>query len=126
MFATEETQSETKPADARSRTSSPTGPKLGIHGAIVLRQNARNVRAGLAVLGATMALFCTVGYMNAFGVFQQYYKTGMLKDQSDSDISWIGSVTIFFLYALAPLSGLLVDRIGPTVSQDSCLVLLLF
>ncbi|KAB5581139.1 putative MFS monocarboxylate transporter [Coniochaeta sp. 2T2.1] len=77
-------------------------------------QRAKNVRAGLAVVGATLAFFCTVGFLNAFGVFQQYYKTNMLKDKSDSDISWIGSVCIFFLYALAPLAGILVDRVGPT------------
>ncbi|OIW35691.1 putative MFS monocarboxylate transporter [Coniochaeta ligniaria NRRL 30616] len=77
-------------------------------------QKAKNVRAGLAVMGASLAFFCTVGFLNAFGVFQQYYKANMLRTQSDSDISWIGSVTIFFLYALAPLSGGLVDRIGPT------------
>ncbi|KAH8910377.1 major facilitator superfamily transporter [Coniochaeta sp. PMI_546] len=65
-------------------------------------QNVGKIRAGLAVVGATMALFCT------------YYKANMLQTKSDSDISWIGSVAIFFLYALAPLSGVLVDRIGPT------------
>ncbi|KAB5530274.1 putative MFS monocarboxylate transporter [Coniochaeta sp. 2T2.1] len=77
-------------------------------------QRAKNVRASLVVVGATLAFFCTVGFLNAFGVFQQYYKANMLNDKSDSDISWIGSVCIFFLYALAPHAGILVDRVGPT------------
>lgn len=48
----------------------------------------------------------------------------MLSEMSDSDISWIGSVSMFFLYALAPVSGVLVDRIGPKVGlrqpRQSC------
>jgi hypothetical protein len=82
------------------------------------------LRAALVVTGASAVLFCTVGFVNAFGVFQQYYKANMLNDKSDSDISWIGSVSIFFLYGLAPVAGVLVDRIGPTVDPplryESC------
>jgi len=70
-----------------------------------------------------LALFCTVGFINAFGVFQQYYKANMLKDKSESDVSWLGSVCMFFLYLLAPVAGILVDRIGPTVSLPlTCIV----
>jgi MFS family permease len=63
-----------------------------------------------------LALFCSVGFLNAYGVFQEYYKLNQLQNMSESDISWIGSVSIFLTYALAPLSGVLVDKIGPTVS----------
>ncbi|KAI8948703.1 putative MFS monocarboxylate transporter [Xylaria longipes] len=72
-------------------------------------------RSWLAVTGATLALYCTVGYINAFGVYQVYYGTGLLKTYSDSDISWIGSVSIFLLYIGSPIGGLLVDRLGPTI-----------
>jgi len=57
-----------------------------------------------------------VGFLNAFGVFQKYYRSNMLSNKSESEISWIGSVTIFLLYALAPVSGVLVDKLGPKVS----------
>ncbi|KAK3374494.1 putative MFS monocarboxylate transporter [Lasiosphaeria ovina] len=70
-------------------------------------------RAALTVLGASLALFCTVGFLNAFGVFQEHYHSGLLQDKSESDISWIGSMSLFFLSGLAPVSGVLVDRIGP-------------
>lgn len=45
----------------------------------------------------------------------------MLQDKSESDISWLGSVSIFMLYILAPLTGVLVDKIGPRASTYSCL-----
>jgi len=73
------------------------------------------LRAVLSVIGASFSLFCTVGFLNAFGVFQQHYKADLLQAQSESDISWIGSVAIFFLYAFAPITGVLVDRFGPKV-----------
>ncbi|KAJ8129814.1 hypothetical protein O1611_g3815 [Lasiodiplodia mahajangana] len=72
-------------------------------------------RSWLAVAGASIALYCTVGFLNAFGVYQEYYGTGLLKAYTDSDISWIGSVAIFLLYIGSPVAGLLVDRIGPTI-----------
>ncbi|KAF4834660.1 Leporins efflux protein lepC [Colletotrichum siamense] len=70
-------------------------------------------RSWLAVFGAALSLFCTVGFLNAFGVFQEYYQSYF--DKSESDISWIGSVSIFILYLCAPVSGMLCDRVGPTM-----------
>ncbi|KAK0637473.1 putative MFS monocarboxylate transporter [Bombardia bombarda] len=72
------------------------------------------LHACLAVTGSSLALFCSVGFLNAFGVFQEYYKAHLLQNMSESDISWIGSVSIFLVYGLSPLAGILVDRIGPT------------
>ena len=37
-------------------------------------------------------LSCRWGYLNAFGVFQNYYKTTLIPDSSNSTISWIGSI----------------------------------
>jgi hypothetical protein len=61
------------------------------------------VASSLQVLGGFMILFntyvvlfeggliCRWGYINAFGVFQNYYKTVLVPDSSNSQISWIGS-----------------------------------
>jgi hypothetical protein len=61
------------------------------------------VASSLQVLGGFMILFntyvflfegrliCRWGYVNAFGVFQNYYKTVLVPDSSNSQISWIGS-----------------------------------
>ncbi|KAI0965591.1 putative MFS monocarboxylate transporter [Xylaria arbuscula] len=76
--------------------------------------NYNSFRSWLAVAGASLGTYCTVGFFNAFGVYQEYYATGLLKAYSESDISWIGSVTIFLLYIGSPIAGILVDRIGPT------------
>ncbi|KAJ1323507.1 MFS transporter MCT family solute carrier family 16 (monocarboxylic acid transporters) member 10 [Microdochium nivale] len=72
------------------------------------------LRAWLALSGAAVTLFCTVGFLNAFGVFQQYYST-FLPGRSSSDISWIGSLSIFLLYGISPFGGVIVDKIGPTL-----------
>ena len=68
-------------------------------------------------MGASLLVFCTVGLVNAFGIFQAYYKTTYLSDKSASEIGWISSVTIFFLYIFAPIAGVMVDRFGPRVSN---------
>lgn len=74
-----------------------------------------SLRAWLTVLGAFSTFFCSVGFINAFGVFQEHYRTHQLKNYSDFDISWIGSFSTFALFGGAPLAGVLVDRMGPTV-----------
>ena len=62
------------------------------------------LQSSLQVLGGFMVLFnsydlhklsalmCRWGYLNAFGVFQNYYKTVLIPESSNSQISWIGSV----------------------------------
>lgn len=52
-------------------------------------------------------------------MFEVYYKENVLQDKSESDISWLGSVSIFMLYIMAPVTGVLVDRVGPRVSTLS-------
>ncbi|KAH8888967.1 MFS general substrate transporter [Thozetella sp. PMI_491] len=73
------------------------------------------LQSWLAVLGASFALFNTVGFLNAYGVFQAYYQTHFLSERSASDIAWIGSVSIFLLYLGAGFTGPLVDKFGPSV-----------
>ena len=56
---------------------------------------------------AHLIIFNTWGFVNSFGVFQTYY-TGAL-GRSSSDVSWIGSVQIFLLYAIGTFSGHALD-----------------
>ena len=49
-------------------------------------------RAYLALLGSTLVLLCTFGLSNSYGVFLQHYKQHQLKNYTNSDISWIGSL----------------------------------
>jgi hypothetical protein len=68
------------------------------------------------VVGGVCSLFVSVGFMNAFGVFQEYYHLHQLRNKSDFDIAWIGSFAMFIMFLCGAPAGLLVDKIGPTVS----------
>ncbi|KAL6230885.1 hypothetical protein BDW75DRAFT_248293 [Aspergillus navahoensis] len=72
-------------------------------------------RAWTVALGAGGVLFCTFGYVNAFGVYQDYYITHQLSNYSASDIAWIGSVQTFFLFGSGLVGGPLFDRYGAKV-----------
>ncbi|KAI9511091.1 MFS general substrate transporter [Russula earlei] len=65
------------------------------------------LRAWLVVLGGSCAAFATFGYVNAFGVFQDYYQNTLLKGTSPSTIAWIGSTQ----YALVFFPGLVIGRL---------------
>ncbi|KII88757.1 hypothetical protein PLICRDRAFT_176302 [Plicaturopsis crispa FD-325 SS-3] len=54
--------------------------------------------AWAVVAGAWMVSFCTFGYVNGFGVYQEYYQTHQLAAYTPSDISWIGSVQLAMIF----------------------------
>ncbi|KAJ3740923.1 MFS general substrate transporter [Lentinula detonsa] len=65
------------------------------------------LQAWLVVVGAMCSTFSTFGYVNAWGVFQEYYQQNVLLHSSPSDIAWIGSIQ----YALVFLPGLPMGRL---------------
>ena len=73
----------------------------------------------LCCVGGFFALFTTVGFLNAWGIFQDYYHRHQLPHKSESEISWIGSFASFAVFMGAPPAGLLADKIGPTVRFDT-------
>ncbi|PYH41124.1 putative MFS monocarboxylate transporter [Aspergillus saccharolyticus JOP 1030-1] len=56
---------------------------------------------------AHFVIFNTWGYINSFGVFQDYYTQTL--GRPPSDISWVGSVQIFLLFFIGTLSGRATD-----------------
>ncbi|KAJ5818811.1 hypothetical protein N7474_004402 [Penicillium riverlandense] len=72
-------------------------------------------RACLVIAGAFTSLFCTVGFLNSFGIFEEYYAAAQLAHKSSSTIAWIGAVSIFFLFAISVASGAMVDIFGPGI-----------
>ncbi|KXN82270.1 Riboflavin transporter MCH5 [Leucoagaricus sp. SymC.cos] len=68
------------------------------------------LRAWLIVVGTMCCTFSTFGFINAWGVFQSYYETNMLKKSSPSQMlsysAWIGSAQ----YALVFLPGQVTGR----------------
>lgn len=69
-------------------------------------------RAWLVAAGSSMAFFCTLGYTNSFGVFQAYYKLHQLPDCTEDQISWIGGIQAFLIFATGVVGGPLFDRFG--------------
>lgn len=73
---------------AAQATSSPPAPPDG------------GVTAWLVVLGGWCTAFCSFGWLNSIGVFQQYYQKELLRGQNSSTVSWIPSLQIFFILGL--------------------------
>ncbi|KAF6808099.1 putative monocarboxylate transporter [Colletotrichum musicola] len=71
------------------------------------------VQAWLVVLGAWCTSFCSFGWVNSVGAFQEYYQNELLTNYSASTISWIPSLQIFFMMGMGPIIGKLYDSYGP-------------
>ncbi|KAJ5771358.1 uncharacterized protein N7511_003409 [Penicillium nucicola] len=82
-------------------------------------------RAWMVVLGAFCVSFTTFGYMNAFGVYQDYYTNHFLSAETSSNISWIGSVQVCFLFSGSIIGGPLFDRYGASVIHAPALAMVL-
>ncbi|KAI0157089.1 MFS general substrate transporter [Hypoxylon sp. FL1284] len=63
--------------------------------------------AWLMCLCAHFAIMNTWGFINSFGVFQQYYATQL--NRPPSDISWIGSVQVFLTFFIGTFAGRVTD-----------------
>ncbi|CAI9637454.1 unnamed protein product [Alternaria burnsii] len=71
------------------------------------------LNAWLVVFGAWCTSFCSFGWNNSIGTFQQYYQTELLQQYSPGTISWIPSLQIFFMFAMGPIVGRIYDCYGP-------------
>ncbi|KAK3370617.1 putative monocarboxylate transporter [Podospora didyma] len=71
------------------------------------------LQAWLVVLGSWCVLFCSFGWINSIGTFQNYYEQGPLSSYSASTVAWIPSLQIFFMYAMGPIPGYVFDHYGP-------------
>ncbi|GFN17186.1 hypothetical protein AtubIFM55763_004376 [Aspergillus tubingensis] len=67
------------------------------------------LQAWLQVTGSFFLFFNSWGTVNTYGAFQAYYELGLLKDQSSSDISWIGAIQAFLLLLIGVITGPLYD-----------------
>ncbi|PQE05482.1 MFS monocarboxylate transporter protein [Rutstroemia sp. NJR-2017a BBW] len=52
---------------------------------------------------------CCRGIVNTYGVFQTYYESDLLRTESPSNISWIGSIQAFLLLLVGVITGPLFD-----------------
>lgn len=65
------------------------------------------LRAWIVVIGAMCSSYAAFGFVNSWGVFQAYYQQDLLRAESPSTISWIGSIQ----YSLVFFPGLIVGRL---------------
>ncbi|KAF7586459.1 hypothetical protein BBP40_008819 [Aspergillus hancockii] len=73
------------------------------------------LRGWMAVVGGWCLMFKTFGCINAFGIYEAYYKQTFLKNESESTIAWIGSLQVFFMFSAGLISGSFMDSYGPKV-----------
>ncbi|KAM6501819.1 MFS general substrate transporter [Amanita muscaria] len=66
-------------------------------------------RAWSTVFGSALFIFCELGTLQSFGVYQDYYSREWLSNYTASDISWIGGIQAFFELALGILGGKLFE-----------------
>jgi MFS family permease len=69
--------------------------------------------AWLCVLGGWFGFFVTFGWINSIGVFQEYYQKNFLSNYSPSEVAWIPSTQVFFLFVGGPICGKIFDNYGP-------------
>ena len=73
------------------------------------------LRAWLVVTGSAFIFFSALGYAYSFGVFQEYYLTHQVREESPDNIAWIGSLSLFLQFAAGAIGGPLFDRFGAWV-----------
>ncbi|KAI1416399.1 monocarboxylate permease-like protein [Hypoxylon sp. FL1857] len=73
------------------------------------------LRAWGVAAGTSLALFCSLGYVNSFGVYQAYYVSHQLSDQDPSRVAWIGSLQFYLVFSAGVFGGPLFDRYGGKV-----------
>ncbi|KAK9781096.1 putative Riboflavin transporter MCH5 [Seiridium cardinale] len=72
-------------------------------------------KAWLSVAGASCCLFCSFGWINCVGIFQDYYQQNQLAAYSASQIAWIPSLQVFFLVFGGLIVGKMLDDYGPVL-----------
>lgn len=76
------------------------GDDEGVSPAIVFPEGG--TKAWLCVVGAFCTQFCSFGWVNTFGIFQDYYLRNQLYGYSPTTVSWIASLqsSIMFMGCL--------------------------
>jgi len=65
---------------------------------------------------------------NSFGIYETYYASHQLSNNTPSDIAWIGSFQLFCMFIGGTISGRLFDTYGPKwlLRVGSCMYFLSF
>ncbi|EJD41249.1 MFS general substrate transporter [Auricularia subglabra TFB-10046 SS5] len=64
------------------------------------------LHAWMTVAGGWLVMFATFGFLNAFGVFEDFYVRAYITNETPSTIAWIGSVQLCLQFCI----GILIAR----------------
>jgi multisubunit Na+/H+ antiporter MnhB subunit len=76
------------------------------------------LQAWLVTAGTACIFFSALGFANSFGIFEEYYLSHQLKNESADKVAWIGSLAAFLQFAAGALGGPLFDRYGAWVCSS--------
>ncbi|KIM38503.1 hypothetical protein M413DRAFT_30053 [Hebeloma cylindrosporum] len=68
------------------------------------------LQAWSAIAGAFLVQFTGFGYINSFGVYQDFYVREYLSDYTPGEIGWIRGIQLFLTFSLGAITGRLFDR----------------
>ncbi|KAF9699225.1 hypothetical protein EKO04_003208 [Ascochyta lentis] len=68
--------------------------------------------AWMTVAGSIMVYYASVGVLNSFGFFNNYYSHEFLRNTPTSTLAFIGTLQIALVNSLAAISGALCDQYG--------------
>ncbi|KAI0047511.1 MFS general substrate transporter [Auriscalpium vulgare] len=66
-------------------------------------------QAWMTLIGAYLVVFSASGYINSFGVYEDFYVREYLSSHSSSSISWIGGAQTCCLFSVGIFSGYAMD-----------------
>lgn len=82
---------------------------------VIKAEREGGVAAWLTVVGSILVYYCSMGVLNSFGFFNNYYSNGFLSNTPTSTIAFIGTLQIALMNSLAAVSGALCDLYGVRV-----------
>lgn len=86
---------------------------------VIKDQREGGVVAWMTVVGSILVYYSSMGVLNSFGFFNNYYSHDFLQNTPTSTIAFIGTLQIALMNSLAAVSGALCDQFGIRVSIDA-------
>lgn len=81
----------------------------------VIKEREGDLAAWMTVVGSILVYYCSMGVLNSFGFFNNFYSHDFLQNTSTSTIAFIGTLQIALMNSLAAVSGALCDHYGVKV-----------
>lgn len=86
---------------------------------VIKEEREGGVAAWLTVVGSILVYYASMGVLNSFGFFNNYYSDDFLSNTPTSTIAFIGTLQIALMNSLAAISGALCDYYGARVSINA-------